>query len=399
MQSEGRSSFGASNKKGRTKMKVVGHDVRRRRCGAGIFVTVILLLFCLSLPKPTTASGILSDVFYTSIDYLFPIDEDDNVDDDIDDYDDDKQSTKKTPLDIVSISAMRPREIKRRLARYHGYDPDELSRMIDKKDLINALSFEEHKARQRKVDKRKWRQFRKSAIYTLLAISAVVFYPLVKHAIEMGHVNFVVYSDRRKHEMRRCCDYHTPLGYFGIFLLFVIDILALWLSTSVLLSWVISSKYFFPVPNLPIRPVQLLTPPSGDAGALGNFGINVGPMLISWSLRFCSGKVEAMIGRACRNALKRQKQQEKADIKEARRIWRAAEKKEAKRVREKRREKRRMGLGVNDDDKIIENESSEEEEELFNGDVSYCGMTPSNVVNSNMPTVENSVSSNFNDLD
>jgi hypothetical protein len=368
---------------------VVGH-VRRR---AGVIVKLILLLLsCLSLlPKLTpqvNASGILSDVLYTSIDYLFPIDEDDNVDDDIDNYNDDTQSTKKkTPLlDIVSISAMRPREIKRRLARYHGYDPDELSRMIDKKDLINALSFEEHKARQHKLDKRKWRQFRNTVIYTLLAITAVIFWPLLKHAIDVGYVNLVVYSDRRKYEMKRCRDYHTSLGYFGIFLLFIIDILALWLSTSVLLSWVMSSKYFFPVPNLSIRPVQLLTPTGGNAGALGNFGINVGPMLISWLLRFCSSQVEAMIGKACQNALKKQKQKERADAKEARRLWRAAEKEEAKRARrakEKRREERRMGLGVNEF-----SSSEEEEEELSDGDVSYCGMTPSNVVKSNMPTVD-----------
>jgi len=380
-----------------TRRMVVGH-VRRR---AGVIVKLILLLLsCLSLlPKLTpqvNASGILSDVLYTSIDYLFPIDDDDYVNDDSGDG----NKVKKTPLlDIVSISAMRPREIKRRLARYHGYDPDELSRMIDKKDLINALSFEEHKARQHKLDKRKWRQFRNTVIYTLLAITAVIFWPLLKHAIDVGYVNLVVYSDRRKYEMKRCRDYQSSLGYFGIFLLFIIDILALWLSTSVLLSWVMSSKYFFPVPNLSIRPVQLLTPTGGNAGALGNFGINVGPMLISWSLRFCSGQVEAMIGKACQNALKKQKRKERADAKEARRIRRAAEKEEAKRVRkerrarEKRREERRMGLGVN------EFSSSEEEEELSDGEVSYCGMTPSNVVKSNMPTVENVVPSNFNDLD
>ena len=373
-----------------TRRMVVGH-VRRR---AGIIVKLaLLLLSCLSLlPKLTpqvNASGILSDVLYTSIDYLFPIDEDDNVDDDYVNADDsgDGNKVKKTPLlDIVSISAMRPREIKRRLARYHGYDPDELSRMIDKKDLINALSFEEHKARQHKLDKRKWRQFRNTVIYTLLAITAVIFWPLIKHAIEVGCVNLVVYSDRRKYEMKRCRDYHTSLGDFGIFLLFIIDILALWLSTSVLLSWVMSSKYFFPVPNLSIRPVQLLTPTGGNAGALGNFGINVGPMLISWLLRFCSSQVEAMIGKACQNALKKQKQKERADAKEARRLWRAAEKEEAKRARrakEKRREERRMGLGVNEF-----SSSEEEEEDLSDGDVSYCGMTPSNVVKSNMPTVD-----------
>jgi hypothetical protein len=122
--------------------------------------------------------------------------------------------------------------------------------------------------------------------------------------------------------------------------------------------------------------MQLITPPGGNAGALGNFG----------SLQFCGGQVEAMIGRACQNALKRQKRREKAEAKEARRIWRAAEKEEAKRTRkerkarDKKKEERKMGLGVDDYDEIIENESSEKEEELSDGDISYCGMTPSNVV-------------------
>jgi hypothetical protein len=35
-----------------------------------------------------------------------------------------------------------------------------------------------------------------------------------------------------------------------------------------------SSKYFFPVPNIPIRPAQLLTINGGDAGALGKYMID-----------------------------------------------------------------------------------------------------------------------------
>lgn len=79
------------------------------------------------------------------------------------------------------------------------------------------------------------------------------------------------HTDRRKHEILRCRDFHSFKGYFGIFLLFIIDILSLWLSVSVLLSWVMRSKYFFPVPNIPIRPAQLLTIHGGDAGALGKY--------------------------------------------------------------------------------------------------------------------------------
>jgi hypothetical protein len=69
-------------------------------------------------------------------------------------------------------------------------------------------------------------------------------------------------------------DFHSFKGYFGIFLLFIIDLLSFWLSVSVLLSWVMSSKYFFPVPNIPIRPAQLLTINGGDAGALGKYMID-----------------------------------------------------------------------------------------------------------------------------
>ena len=73
--------------------------------------------------------------------------------------------------------------------------------------------------------------------------------------------------------MKRCRDFNSYKGYFGIFLLFVIDLLSFWLSASVLLSWVMRSKYFFPVPNIPVRPAQLLTPKGGDAGALGVYFI------------------------------------------------------------------------------------------------------------------------------
>ena len=85
--------------------------------------------------KPVSAS-IITDLVSSVTERLFPPE----------DYIDDDFETKT--LNIVEISEMRARDIKRRLARSHGYGPDELSRMIDKKELINALSYEEHKAYQ-----------------------------------------------------------------------------------------------------------------------------------------------------------------------------------------------------------------------------------------------------------
>ena len=129
-----------------------------------------------------SASGTISDLIHTTIERIFPLE------DDIDD------ESELHTLGIVEISEMRARDIKRRLARSHGYDPDELSRMIDKKELINALSFEEHKLYQQKADRRRWRQFKITVIYTCVAVMMVMFWPLLRHAFEVAHVNFVVYT-------------------------------------------------------------------------------------------------------------------------------------------------------------------------------------------------------------
>ena len=191
------------------------------------------------------------------------------------------------------------------------------------------------------------------------------------------------YADRRKHEIRRCRVYNSYKGYVGIFLLFIIDILSFWLSASVLLSWIMRSKYFFPIPNISIKPAQLLTPKGGDAGALGQYGINVGPMLISWLFRFLNGRVEIMIGNALAQTLKRQKRAEKDAMKQMRKEERRKEKearKEAKKLAKQAKEEKKMALG---DDYV----SSDEEDEQSTGDASYSGMTTSNVTRS-MPTFE-----------
>ena len=109
--------------------------------------------------------------------------------------------------------------------------------------------------------------------------------------------------------------------------MFIIDGLSTWLSVSVLLSWVMRSKYFFPVPHIPIKPAQLLAGGlGGDAGALGQYGINVGPMIISGLFRFLNNRVEGMIGNAMAKAFQMQR-------KNARKEERAREKEERRRMK------------------------------------------------------------------
>ena len=89
---------------------------------------------------------------------------------------------------------MRVRDIKRRLARQHGYGADEIAKMIDKKELINALSYEEHRAEQKETARKKRVAMRRSIIVALICVIAVLFKPLFAHLFEVASVNFVVYT-------------------------------------------------------------------------------------------------------------------------------------------------------------------------------------------------------------
>jgi len=101
-------------------------------------------------------------------------------------------------LSFMEISKLRSREIKRRLVRRHGYTPEKVAQMIDKKVLIETLAYEEHlQIQKRNSAKQRWNLQQCIAI-ALLAVSLVFFWPLIqapmKHLYEIVAVNFVVYT-------------------------------------------------------------------------------------------------------------------------------------------------------------------------------------------------------------
>jgi len=109
-------------------------------------------------------------------------------------------------LSIVEISEMRVRDIKRRLVREHGYGSDEIAKMIDKKELINALSYEEHKAFQKETERKKRVAWRRSIIVALICVIFVMFRPLFVHAWEVIGVNVEVYTGKFKVVMLQLYD-------------------------------------------------------------------------------------------------------------------------------------------------------------------------------------------------
>lgn len=247
-------------------------------------------------------------------------------------------------LSIVEISEMRVRDIKRRLVRGHGYGSDEVAKMIDKKELINALSYEEHRTMQKDAERRKRIAFRRSIIVALVCIIFVMFRPLLVHAWEVLAVNFEVYTDKKRYEVKRIREFRSIKALFGLLLVVIVDCLQFWLSSSVLLSWVMKSKYFFPVPYIPVKPAALIataTGNTGGAGPLGSYGLNVGPMVISWLFRFLNGRVEQFMGKALVDAHKKQKKEAKAKRKLAEKLEAAAAKAAAKAERKAARKARR----------------------------------------------------------
>lgn len=207
-----------------------------------------------------------------------------------------------TTLSLEQVSALRVRDVKRRLARRHGYSADELAAMIFKKELVEALAFEEEKVRLRLQGDLQRLVLQRGVVLAVVVVLISSCWPLIRQAYDVALVNLVVYTDRKKLEARKCWQLKTKWGLLGVALMFIIDLLQAWLTVSILLSWVMAkSKYFFPTPNISIQPAQLMGGPM--AQAFGGYGINIGAMLVTWILRFTHGRLEIWTGRAMSAAL------------------------------------------------------------------------------------------------
>jgi len=131
--------------------------------------------------------------------------------------------------------------------------------------------------------------------------------------------------DKKRYEFGRCRELKCISSGIGLLIVFVLDVLQLWLSVSVALSWVMTSDYFFPTPNLPIR----------GSGALSQYAINVGPVLLTWLLRWVKSNVEHVIGKRLIAAQRYEKEVQRQHRREARKQARemmTEEEKEARRV-------------------------------------------------------------------
>lgn len=209
----------------------------------------------------------------------------------------DTTTTKNTVWSIQEISAWRVRDIQRRLSRHHGYSATELGRILDKKELIQTLAFAEEKVRLSNEAHAKRVVLQQTIVAAIVTLLLIFGWPLFQHVWEVAMINLVVYTDRKRYEASRCWELHCARGMIGVVLMGILDILQVWLTASILLSWVTTSRYFFPVPQISVRPAQFM---GGEmaSSSVANYGINIGSLLVTWGLRFVHRRLQEWTGRA-----------------------------------------------------------------------------------------------------
>jgi hypothetical protein len=233
-------------------------------------------------------------------------------------------------LTLEEIRLMRVRDIRRTLTRNHGYSADEVARMIDKADLIQALTYEEKKRQQRSQDKLYRSQIIKAVVTAILGALMIFCWPLLVQGCQILYINFIVWTDRKRYELSKCQERKSALALFGVILMLVLDLLQFWLTASIALSWVIRrSKYFFPIPQLNVQPGQMLGKEVAGS-SIGGMSINIAPMLITWLMRFVHARLEDWTGRALARALQAQRKATRERESPEQRAARKAAKKQAR---------------------------------------------------------------------
>ena len=249
-------------------------------------------------------------------------------------------------LSIDEVSALRVRDLKRRLARSHGYSAEELDRILDKKELIHALAFEEEKVRLQQEEQAKRALAWRGVVAAVVAVLLVLCWPVLHHAGEVAHVNWVVYTDRKKHEASRCVELKSWKGVLGVLIMGVLDLMQLWLTSSILMSWLTTPKWwFFPVPRLSLRPAAFMGGQIAQS-PLANYGINIGSMAVTWVMRFVYGKIELWTGKALASAHREQRREARTWESVEDRAARKTARKQAKLEKQQRQQQQQEQLRV-----------------------------------------------------
>ena len=203
-----------------------------------------------------------------------------------------REELSSSRLSEEELLKLRARDLKSILYTL-GFARDEVSRHIDKKELVGMILSSLH-AQQATQAADLSRQFIfKTSLFAILVIMVVFFH---KHLL--AALTFAMRYLWGEHWMfaekfrliRKCFRSRLPLACLCLLLSCLIDAVIPLINLSTLLSWFISSdsalrSFLFPSPYIPLSPSTVL-------GRGSSTGINIGPMLTLWVLKSMKSKLE-----------------------------------------------------------------------------------------------------------
>jgi hypothetical protein len=165
----------------------------------------------------------------------------------------------------------------------------------------------------------------------------------------------------------------------------VLDCLQAWLTLSVLLSWVMTSSYFFPMPVISIKPAQLLATMAGSrnsGGPLANYGINIGPMIITWIFRYGHGLIENWTGKKLSESYAQRRKEEKEIAKQKRSQKGRADSKRRREAYPMPKDSEQRNINEDHRNRNHSRESTVEDNNYDNGEINpHCPLEEHNEMN------------------
>jgi hypothetical protein len=209
------------------------------------------------------------------------------------------------------VESMRARDLRNLLMQKLGVDAALVNRILDReelKEMVRAIVYERIQTKSKEV-------YWAMAIKVSIAMGILTFIYLSRKFI-MGFAQSVyeglgetTYKSTKKAKLLMYnIKKRKYIAALALAVSLLLELAVLWIQVSILLSWVLSRDHFlrrFMLPTLsfPVsantllkatgkKPLTTSTDNAGITGAVGNFSLDMGPMLTMMALNFIAGKLD-----------------------------------------------------------------------------------------------------------
>lgn len=201
---------------------------------------------------------------------------------------------------------MRSRDLRKHLLKL-GYDRDELSKVLDRKEL-KVIAEEFYSQKKQYDDDAAYRargvQF---SVGCIVVASIFIFWEPISSllsGLKSWFDGFIYQIKERLRLISMSIVNRFPLAAVCLMLAVVLDISVPLIQLSILASWIIPAaspfrRFLIPMPNFPITINHFVgkkdgrsTKASSSIGDIGDMGVNVAPMVLMWISSYFKHRLE-----------------------------------------------------------------------------------------------------------